>query len=230
MSISIERKAMSHLQRPVQLNCLFFALTAMAMPFHASMAADAASGHGVTSVLRSEVTTDPAKASVAPTSCLLAFGGIPQKIRLLPGISKGVVNPGAVRATDPSAKTRTWSEPDRQELGIMWHYIEISSSRFGVRGAYSDALPYHVEMLALRDPAVALPCGLRVGQSMDQFIKVLGQPIEQPIGRSGPIWEKVEYSGHEYRPDSAERAPPDIMLWIGPNWKIREIQWEYVID
>lgn len=223
MSISTERKAAHHSQRLADLNYLFFILAAMVMPFHASMAADTPSFPRAAGAMvrHGEVTIEPAKTEVSPqqAKCLLAFGDAPLKTRLLPGIANGRVDPGAAEA---SAKTRTWSAPDPREPPFMLHYAEISGSRFQVLGVYSDALPYHVEMLALRDPNVALPCGLRVGQPMDQFTKVLGQPTQgRADGEVGYDWEKYAF-------ESAWHA--NIMLRLGPTRGVQEIRWEYYAD
>lgn len=232
MSISIECEAAHPLRRPAQLNgLLFFILTAMAMPFHASIAADTPPNRGVISTLHHESVTEPAKTEAPPKAnkCLLTFGDAPLKTRLLPGLSKGIVDPGAVSAADASAKTRFWSAPDPQEVGVVLHYVEISGARFQVRGDHEDSPPYRVKMLVLRDPAVALPCGLRVGQPVDQFIKALGQPANSTQHRPG---SEIEYAWDKYAPgDGFEFAwHANIVFRLGPKLAVQEILWEYFTD
>lgn len=224
MLISIEHEAVHHVRRPAKLNCLFFVLAIIAMLFYQAAAADTASpppSRGAVSSLRHESVTEPPKTDVAPqaTKCLLALGDVLLGTKLLPGISKGTVNPGAVRAADPSAKTRTWSKPDPQEPDVMLHYVEISSSRFQVLGVYSNAPPYGIKTLALRDPAVALPCGLRVGQPIERFIKALGQPLQG--GTSG----KVEYYWEKFL-DDVTYDNAYIVLQFGSTG-VQEIRWEH---
>jgi hypothetical protein len=225
MSISIEREAVHHLRKPAQLNCLIFVLAIIAMLFYqAAATADTASsppGRGVVSTLRHGSVTEPPKTDVAPqaTRCLLALGDVLLGTKLLPGISKGTVNPGAVRVADPSAKTRTWSVPDPQEPDVMLHYAEISSSRFQVLGVYSNAPPYGIKTLALRDPAVALPCGLRVGQPIGRFIKALGRPPQEGTG------DEVEYYWEKFL-DTVSYDNAYIVLRFG-SAGVQEIRWEY---
>ncbi|MDX1251919.1 MAG: hypothetical protein IDH49_06655 [Gammaproteobacteria bacterium] len=157
------------------------------------------------------------------------MGDAPLRKKLLPGISKGTVDPGATKAADPSVKTRIWSAPDPREPGFMVHYAEISGSRFQARGVHENSPPYRVEILALRDPAVALPCGLHVGQPVDRFIKALGQPANATERRPGG---KVEYDWDKYAPgDGFEFAwHANILLRLGPKRVVQEVRWEYYAD
>ena len=52
---------------------------------------------------------------------------------------------------------------------------------------------------------------------MEQFIKALGEYLGN----------RIEYSGHEYSPDS---VAPDILILPEPDGNIQEIRWEYVAD
>jgi hypothetical protein len=225
MSISTERKAVHHSQRLAQLNCLLFILAAMVMPFHASMAADTPSPPRAADAMvrHGAGTIEPAKTDVPPSpqqaKCLLALGDAPRSTKLLPGISQGKVDPGAA---DKSAHIRIWSQPDRQEPDVMLHYVEISSPRFQVLGIHSGFPPYGIEMLTLHAPTVALPCGLRVGQPMDQFIKALGQPFQ------GGIIGEVEYYWEKFF-DSVSYTNGNILLRHGPKQLVEEIRWEYGI-
>jgi hypothetical protein len=178
--------------------------------------------------IRHEAGAEPDKSGVPPRPprCLLALGDAPLRKKLLPGISKGTVDPGAARAADPSVKTRTWSAPSQYEPEIMLHYVEISSSRFQVLGVYSNAPPYGIDTLTLRDPTVALVCGLRVGQPVDRFIKALGQPPESLAG------EEIEYDWDKYAlGDGFEFAwHANIVLRLGPKRVVQEVRWEYYAD
>ena len=176
--------------------------------------------------IRHEASTEPDKSGVPPRPprCLLALGDAPLRKKLLPGISNGTVDPGAAKAADPSVKTRTWSAPSQYEPDSILHYVEISSSRFQILGVYSDAPPYGIDTLTLRDPAVALVCGLRVGQSVDRFIKALGHP---PEGLAGG---EVEYDWQQYTNDGAVNWYANILLRLGPKREVQEIRWEYYAD
>lgn len=175
--------------------------------------------------IRHEASTEPDKSGVPPrpSRCLLALGDAPLRKKLLPGISKGTVDPGVAKAADPSVKTRIWSAPDPREPGFMVHYAEISGSRFQVRGVHEDSPPFRVEILALRDPTVALVCGLRVGQPVDRFIKALGRPEGLAGGEIGYDWER---RAHE---DGVNRNA-NIVLRLGPKRVVQEIRWEYYAD
>lgn len=224
MSISIERKSAHYLRKLAELNYLFLVFAATAMPFHASMAADTPSPPRAAGVMvwHQVITVEePAKTEVSPqqAKCLLALGDAPLGKKLLPGISKGKVDPGAA---DTSAQIRTWSEPDRQEPDVMLHYVEISSPRYQVLGIHSGSPPYGMDILTLRDSAIALPCGLRVGQPMDQFIKALGQPTESGAdGEVGYYWEKLL--------TDVTYINGNIMLRPSPKRVVQEIRWEYGI-
>ncbi|MDX1251917.1 MAG: hypothetical protein IDH49_06645 [Gammaproteobacteria bacterium] len=152
------------------------------------------------------------------------MGDAPLRKKLLPGISKGTVDPGAARAADPSVKTRTWSAPSQYEPEIMLHYVEISSFRFQVLGVYSNAPPYGIDTLTLRDPTVALVCGLRVGQPVDRFTKALGQPPEDLAGG------EIRYDWQEYTLEDGVNWNANIVLRLGPKRVIQEIRWEYYAD
>ena len=221
----IERKSAHYLQKLAELNYLFFILAATVIPFHASMAADAPFPPRAVGVMvwpKVVTVEEPAKTEVSPqqAKCLLALGDVPRRTKLLPGISKGRVDPRTVEA---SARIRTWSKPDPREPPFMLHYVEISSPRYQVLGIHSGSPPYGMDILTLRDSAIALPCGLRVGQPMDQFIKALGQPTESGAdGEVGYYWEKLL--------TNVTYINGNIMLRPDSKRVVQEIQWESIDD
>lgn len=230
----IEYNAAYYLHKPAKMNSLFFILAAVAMLFQQSVTADTASpppGHDVTFAVRHKSMTEPTKASVTPAEikCLLAFGGAPLEAMLLPGILKGTVNPTVMRAANPATKTRTWSAPDPREPAILLHYVEISGSRFQVLGVHTGSQTYEIQTLRLRDPTVALPCGLRVGQSVNRFIKALGKPADSTQPQPG---DKVEYAWDKYAPGDGFMFAwhANIVLRLGPKLAVQEIWWRYFAD
>ena len=161
--------------------------------------------------------------------CLLELGDAPGR-DLIPGISKGEIDPTALsKAAGSGATTRTWSEPDRREPGIINHHIAVKGPLIDVLGTHGGKPPYGVEELAIRDPEVQLPCGLRVGQPLAAFVAALGPPYPQDSNTRGVVtewyWQKFEDRGMYCSGGNAT-----ISLRLSPKNEVQEVRWVYYAD
>jgi hypothetical protein len=160
--------------------------------------------------------------------CLLELGDAPGK-NLIPGISEGVIDPAVLsEAAGSGPTTRTWSEPDGREPGMINYHIAVKGPLIDVLGTHGGEPPYGVEQLAIRDPNVRLPCGLRVGQPLDKFVAALGPGDPQDPRRRGEArwdWAKFWDSGN-----FCSGAHATIFLRLSPKNEVQEVRWEYYAD
>jgi len=160
--------------------------------------------------------------------CLLELGDAPGK-DLIPGISNGVIDPALLSAAAGSgATTRAWTGPDGPEPGMINHHIAVKGPLIDVLGTHDGKPPYGVEQLAIRDPNVQLPCGLRIGQALTAFVAALGPPYPQESPKRGVAewyWAKFEDRGMFC---SAGHAT--IRLRLGPKNEVQEVRWAYYAD
>jgi len=167
---------------------------------------------------------------VATTGCLLELGDAPLKSTLFPGLSNGLVDPAAVlKAAGTGVASRTWSAPDPREPGIIEHHTAISGSLVDVKGTHRGEPPYELIELSVRDPKVALPCGLRIGQPLRAFVKAL--PIQVDPERWDPAKEiRLDWSKYESQGSFSSAYHANIFLRLTPTGEVREVRWEYFAD
>jgi hypothetical protein len=160
--------------------------------------------------------------------CLLELGDAPGK-NLIPGILAGEIDPAVVsRAAGSGATTRIWSEPSGREPGMIDHHIAVKGPLIDVLGTHDGKPPYGVEQLAIRDPSVQLPCGMRVGQPLAAFVAALGPPYPQDPPRRGVAewyWAKFEDRGMY-----CTGAHATISLRLGAKNEVQEVRWDYYAD
>lgn len=164
------------------------------------------------------------------TGCLLELGDAPTRTGLIPGLSNGRLDPAALsKASGHGVESRTWSEPDPREPGIVLHHIAISGSLLDVLGTHVGSPPYGLTELSVRNPHVALPCGLRVGQPLKAFVTTLAIDLDperwDPSREVHLAWAKFE----SYR-DTCFASHANISLRLTPTREVREVRWEYFAD
>jgi hypothetical protein len=108
------------------------------------------------------------------------------------------------------------------------YHIAVKGPLIDVLGTHGGQPPYGVEQLAIRDPNVQLPCGLRIGQALTAFVAALGPPYPQERPRRGVAewnWAKFEDRGMY-----CSGANATISLRLGPKNEVQEVRWEYYAD
>jgi hypothetical protein len=164
--------------------------------------------------------------------CLLTLGDVPDGIRL-PGLKSRVLDPAALKLyLGESAKSRTWSEPDREEPETLIDHIEVSDPRIEVhatRGHGHTGDLYGMETLTIRMPEINLPCGLRVGSPVETFFAKLGPPIQsEAVGRGRVLsydWNRYTCHGDLWW---AEHATID--LFVNDTLTVDGVRWYYYAD
>jgi len=164
------------------------------------------------------------------SGCLLDLGKLPGYTSAIPGLPKGTIDATVVKvAAGKGATVRTWTAPDPREPGIMEDHIDIKGPLLHVHGIREGSHPYGVTDLAIRDPHIDLPCGLRVGQPIEKFIKAL-HPNLQPFLWKSRQEVRLEWNNYVLDDDICYASHANILLYVLPNGDVREVQWEYFAD
>ena len=167
---------------------------------------------------------------VSSTGCLLELGEAPTGAGLIPGLSNGSIDPAAVsKAAGTGVAIRTWSGPDPREPGIVQNNIHISGSLIDVLGAHEGSPPYMLTELAVRDPNVALPCGLRIGQPLKAFASAPSIDVG-PERRDPKRGIRLDWAKYVDRGSFCSASHANIFLRLTPTEDVREVRWEYFAD
>lgn len=98
-----------------------------------------------------------------------------------------------------------------------------------LRKADTGEPPYELTGLSVRDPKVALPCGLRIGQPLKAFVKALSIKVDPE--RWDPTKEiRLDWSKYESQGSICFASHANIFLRLTPTREVREVRWEYFAD
>ena len=129
-------------------------------------------------------------------ACLLSFGDLP--VGFLPGLShdQAVDVQAFMNALGTPTKLAT-SEPFEEHYsGRMTRAVTVDYPHIRLVAQYEDSKSLrdaYVESIVLSDPSRELPCGLRIGASINEFRRVLGEPNEtETESPTDYLWEKFE--------------------------------------
>ena len=171
---------------------------------------------------------DPGEVS---TGCMLELGEAPGK-NLVRGLTGGILDPvELVKTLGPGASSRTWSEGDR-DPSVTNYRIAITGALIDIVGVHHGEPPYGVEELAVRDPQIELPCGLKVGQPLRKFITTLAmEGVVSDPDRWDPKRDVHLSWGKMWSAKGVcFGANANIILRLTPSREVREVRWQYFAD
>lgn len=118
---------------------------------------------------------------------------------------------------------KTWKEPDRREPGITNLYKQFEYDGLSITiGGPENSFESWLKMIILKSAKYELIGGLRIGEPVDKFIRLLGPPQYSGytfIAHTYAVKEGVTFAGHA-----------TVKLSVNDEGKVDKISLEYWAD